>query len=140
MDYNPEIISELSEENTDYKYGDVDEDEFLNGLDFSKTKMVVSTIPDFETNMLLIKKVREENKDTIIIVTSHNLDEAKRLYKIGATYVILPHFLGGSYASKMIDDYQLDMERFIEERENHLEYIEDKKKMGHEHPKIDDKK
>lgn len=135
VDYDPETILELSRKKLDCKYGDADDDEFLNEFDFSKTKMVVSTIPEFETNYLLINKIREKNKKTIIIVTSHNLDGASRLYESGATYVIMPHFLGGNYASKMIDNYGINIEKFLKEKDTHIKYISDKKRLGHEHPK-----
>ncbi|MBD3252558.1 sodium:proton exchanger [Candidatus Pacearchaeota archaeon] len=135
VDYNPETILELSKKNINCRYGDVDEDEFLNELDFSKTKMVISTIPEFETNSLLINKAREINKDAIIIVMSHDIEEANQLYKSGATYVIMPHFLGGSHASKMIHEYELDLKKFLKEKENHMKYLRNKKRLGHEHPK-----
>ena len=138
VDYNPETIYKLSKQGIDCKYGDIDEEEFLNEIDFSTTKMVVSTVPEFETNYLLIKNIKEENENAIVIVTSYDLEEATKLYKAGATYVILPHFLGGSYASKLIDEHQLDMEKFNKEKENHLKYIEDKKKFGTKHPEKDE--
>ncbi|MBU1854451.1 MAG: NAD-binding protein, partial [Nanoarchaeota archaeon] len=62
--------------------------EFLNELNFSKVKMAISTITEFETNMLLIEKIKEQNKNAIIMVISHNIEEANQLYKAGATYVI----------------------------------------------------
>lgn len=135
IDYNPDTILELSKKNIECRYGDVEEDEFLNELDFSNTKMVVSTIPDFETNLLVVDKIREINKETIVIVISHDIEEANLLYKRGATYVIMPHFLGGNHASKMIDEYQLDLNKFIKEKDNHIKYLKNKKKIGHEHPK-----
>jgi len=135
IDYDPDTISDLLSRKIDCKYGDVDEDEFLNEFDFTKTQLVVSTIPEFETNYLLINKIREINRKTIVIVTSHSLEEANRLYEIGATYVIMPHFLGGTHAAKMIDNYKLDSKGFLEERKSHLKYLNDKKRVGHEHPK-----
>jgi len=94
IDYNPEIITKLAKEGFDCKYGDADDSELLNELNFSKTKMVVSTIHNLDTNLLLINKIRESNKRTIITVVSHQIDEAMKLYDAGATYVLMPHFLG----------------------------------------------
>ena len=47
----------------------------------------------------------------------------------------MPHFLGGTHAAKMIDNYKLDSKGFLEERKSHLKYLNDKKRVGHEHPK-----
>lgn len=135
VDYNPETIQELSKKNVKCRYGDADDSEFIDELNLAKTKMIVSTIPEFETNLLLINKTRQVNKDAIIIVISHNIEEAHFLYHDGATYVIMPHFLGGSHASKMIDEHKLDLSKFIKEKEKHMRYLNHKKRLGHEHPK-----
>jgi len=137
VDYNPETIRELSKNKIECRYGDVDDEEFLNELNLTETKMIVSTIPEFETNLFLINEIRQINKKAIIIVMSHNIEEANELYAQGATYVIMPHFLGGSHASKMIDEYKLDADKFLKEKEKHLKYLKDKKRLGHEHPKAE---
>ena len=137
VDYNPETIRELSEGGIGCRYGDVDDEEFLTELNLVETQMVVSTIPEFETNFLLVGKVRQMNEKAIIIVTSHNVEEANELYNQGATYVIMPHFLGGIHASKMIDDYKLDLSKFLKEKKKHVKYLNNKKKLGHEHPKAE---
>ncbi|MCK5450038.1 cation:proton antiporter [Candidatus Pacearchaeota archaeon] len=135
VDYNPETNLELSNEDIECIYGDADDEEFLNGLNLTESKMIVSTIPEFDTNMLLISKIRQINKKAIIMVISHNIEEANELYKIGATYVIMPHFLGGSHASMMINEYQLDVNKFLKEKEKHIKYLKTRKKLGYEHPK-----
>ncbi|MBC8435232.1 cation:proton antiporter [archaeon] len=137
VDYNPEIIRELEDLKIKCLYGDVDDKEFLESLDLSKTKMIVSTVPSFETNMLLMNHMKETNKDAILIMTSHNIDGANELYAAGATYVIMPHFLGGSHASMLINNYGFDSNLFKQERESHLAYLEEKKRLGHEHPDIE---
>ena len=81
--------------------------------------------------------LRKINKDAIIMVISHNIEETNELYDAGATYVIMPHFLGGSHASRMIDEYKLDLNKFLEEKQKHIKYLKNKKILGHEHPKIE---
>jgi Kef-type K+ transport system membrane component KefB len=128
VDYDPETTAKLSKEEIDCRYGDVDDEEFLNELNLDGTKMIVSTIPKFETNLLLIDKVRKTNKRTILMVLSHSIEEAKELYRHGATYVIMPHFLEGSHASKMISEYKFNAEKFRKEKKKHLRYLKKKKK------------
>jgi len=99
--------------------------------------MIVSTIPEFETNLLLTKKIRQINKEAIIIVVSHQIGEADKLYEAGATYVIMPHFLGGSYASMMINKNGLNIDNYLQERKEHLKYLKTKKRLGYEHPKAE---
>ena len=45
IDYNPDTIQELSKKNIKCRYGDVDDSEFIDELNLTKTKMIVSTIP-----------------------------------------------------------------------------------------------
>ncbi len=135
VDYNPNTITQLVKQGQDCRYGDAGDSELLAELNMSKAKMVISTIPDIETNLLIIKKVRESNKKSIIIVISHQIDEALKLYKEGASYVIMPHFLGGHYTSKLIESYGLNVNKFLEEKSLHLEKLKARKKQGHEHPR-----
>ncbi|MBR9699590.1 sodium:proton exchanger [Candidatus Woesearchaeota archaeon] len=134
IDFNPETITKLVKEGFDCKYGDANDSELLNELDFSKTKMVASTIHDIDTDLLLINKVRESNKKTIIIIVSHEIDEAVRLYDAGASYVLMPHFLGGHHVSTMIEEHGLNPTKFLKEKIAHLEHLSRRKDMGHKHP------
>ena len=135
VDYNPETIISLAKEGVDCRYGDASDSELLNELNLSKAKMIYSTIPDFDTNLLLINKIRESNKKSIIIVISHQIDEAIELYDKGATYVIMPHFLGGHHSSTLIEKHGLNINKFLKEKTAHIEHLRNRKNTGYEHPK-----
>ena len=135
IDFDPETITKLAKEGFDCKYGDANDSELLNELNFSKTKMVVSTMHDLDTNLLLINKIRESNKKAIITVVSHQIDEAMKLYDAGATYVLMPHFLGGHHISTMIEGHGLNLNKFLKEKVTHIEHLRKRKEIGHEHPR-----
>ncbi|PIR92153.1 sodium:proton exchanger [Candidatus Falkowbacteria bacterium CG10_big_fil_rev_8_21_14_0_10_44_15] len=134
IDFDPRIIRYLEDKDIPRLYGDASDSEFLDELPLSKIKLVISTIPDFATNLLLIKKIRPNNKKTVIMVISHNISEAEKLYAAGASYVILPHFLGGNFASGLITKYGLDPKKYSREKTSHLKYLAQRKLIGHEHP------
>ncbi len=134
IDYDPEVIVNLAKEGIDCRYGDASDFELLNELNLNNIKMIYSTIPDFDTNILLISKIREINTKAIIIVISHQIDEAMKLYDQGATYVIMPHFLGGHHASTLIEKYGFNVNKFLKQKITHVEYLQDRKNQGHEHP------
>jgi voltage-gated potassium channel Kch len=100
-------------------------------------KIGVSTVPDFETNSLLIREIRAANSKAIIIVRAHTIDEALDLYSLGANYVLTPHFLGGAYVSKMIRDLKTSTKGYKEEREKHLKMLKEMKEKGHRHPDVE---
>jgi Kef-type K+ transport system membrane component KefB len=123
IDYNPEMIKQLENTEIPFKYGDVEDIEFLRELQLGKIKLCVSTIPDVKVNALLIKKIKQENAHAIIIVRAREMHEAKRLYDLGASYVVMPHYLGAKYATAMIKRIGLDSKGFKQEREKHLDYV-----------------
>jgi len=123
VDYNPHMIPLIEQEKVPYRFGDAEDPEFLRELNLSKVKMVVSTIPDFKVNLLITKQLKEENPQAIPIVLSHQISHADELYKAGAIYVLMPHYLGAQYASNMIVRIGLDREAFKEEREKHRERL-----------------
>ncbi len=135
VDYNPDTILKIAKQGFECRYGDASDCELLDELNFSKAKMIYSTIPDFEINLLLIDKVKQCNKNAIVVVVSHQINEAIELYKKGATYVVMPHFLGGKYASAQIEKYGLELDGFLKDRALHMQSLKERKRIGHEHPK-----
>jgi len=131
IDYDPDVIKRLVELGINCRYGDADDNEFLDELNLPKAKMVISSIPDFETNQFVVAKIRETSTDTVIMMISHDVDEAIALYDAGATYVITPHFLGGKYASMLISKYGFDPKKFVTEKEKHLKELEKRRELGH---------
>lgn len=128
IDINPALITQLREGEIPHKYGDAEDVEFLQELQLKTIKMCVSTIPNVEVNALLIKKIREVNTKAIIIVRAHEIADAQLLYELGATYVVMPHYLGAKYATSMIARIGLDEKGFAEERDKHIAHIVKRRK------------
>jgi Kef-type K+ transport system membrane component KefB len=120
VDFDPETIKKLEALGLNCRYGDADDNEFLEELNLSKVKMVISTVPNFETNHFLIERIHQVNKKAVIIVISHESERAIELYEAGATYVITPNSLSGKYASMLISKYGYEKENFDDERDKHL--------------------
>ena len=118
------MIEHLKALNINSRYGDADDNEFLEELGLQHCKMIISTIPDFDTNEFLIGRIKQCNEKAIVIVISHSAEDAIGLYESGATYVITPHFLGGKFASMLISKYGFDVEKFIGEKEKHLKDLQ----------------
>ncbi|MBU0762106.1 MAG: cation:proton antiporter [Candidatus Altiarchaeota archaeon] len=127
VDYNPDTITCIAKEGFACIYGDISDPETLKEIDLTKTKMIISTIHDLDTNLLLIDQVKRANENIIIITTSYNVEDSIKLYEEGANYVIIPHFLGGHKTATMVEDYGFDIEKFLKYKIEHLEYL---KKRG----------
>jgi voltage-gated potassium channel Kch len=137
VDFNPDTILTLNKFKIPCLYGDVDDVDFLKELPLDKVELVISTVPECETNSVLINAIRKVNKNAIIIVRAHLINDALELYKKGADYVLTPHFLGGEYVSNMIHELKNDSKGYEKEREKHIKMLKDAAIRGEEHPHVD---
>ncbi|MDP3880665.1 MAG: cation:proton antiporter [bacterium] len=126
IDFNPAMIRRLEAEGIPNLYGDAQDAEFLAELGIHQASLVVSTIPDQETNTLLIRYVKNVNDKALVVAIAHTLKEAKKLYEEGASYVLMPHFIGAKYGRQIIAKHGLNGEEFASLREKHLREIERK--------------
>jgi len=134
VDYNPEVVKSLVSKKIPCIYGDIGDVEILNRLDLKDVKMIISTVPDRQDNLLLIKKTKDVNKEAVVIVTSMNVDDALDLYNAGADYVILPHFLGGERVSILLEESSKDIKKLLEYKLSHIKELKKRRILGHKHP------
>jgi len=135
IDFDPKTINELKTQKAPCIYRDVEDVEFLEELNLKKAKVIVSTIPEKEKNLFLLREFKKRNTN-IVILTARQISDALELYKAGADYVILPHFLGGEYVSKMIEKAQANQEIYSIERKKEIKELRNRIKQGHEHPEV----
>ena len=120
VDYNPNVVKSLNKQGIDAIYGDVGNRNFLDDLPLSRAKMIISTIPEESSNMLIIETLREMKSNAVILTTAEQPRQAIELYKAGADYVIIPHHLGGWYASEIIEKYKKDKKKYREMGHSHF--------------------
>lgn len=128
VDFNPEVIHKLKEKNVKAIYGDMADIETLHELPFDKVKMIISTVPDHDDNLRLMKYVRKVNSKAIVILTSNFPSEGLDLYKKGADYVILPHLLGGEHIGLLIDEFKNDPEKLKLRKDLQLKILKKRSK------------
>ena len=95
VDYNPHIIEQLEHSNLPHTYGDISDLELVEELGLDQIKLLISTIHEFETNRFLADYLKQRNLESIFICSADSPQQAQRLYKAGAAYVMLPHYIGG---------------------------------------------
>ncbi len=137
VDFNPDTIAKLNKFGIPALYGDVYDKDFLDDLKLDGLSLVISTIPEVETNELLIETVREVNKDAIIILRAHTVEDAMKLYDRGANYVLTPHFLGGEFVARMIKQEKVGDHDYGEERKKHIKMLKEIVEQIGDHPMIE---
>ena len=134
VDFNPDTIGDLNKFNIPAIYGDVYDMDFLDELKLEDLNLAVSTIPDIETNELLLESIRAVNKKAIIVLRAHTIEDALKLYEEGANYVLTPHFLGGEYVANMIQHSKGKDKNYREERGKHMKMLKEILSKGVNHP------
>lgn len=106
IEYDPETREAIENKKLPYVFGDVSDSSLWDLIDLSSVKVIVSTSPDIESNLLLLRFLVNERvkKEYIykVVIRARTDSEAKDLYKKGADYVLLPHFSLGRYFSRVL--------------------------------------
>ena len=133
VDLDPDIIRNLIRKKIPCIYGDIGDLEIIKRLRLEEAELVISTVPSHQDSMLLIKKVREFNPEATIIVTSFDADDALELYKRGADYVVVPHFLGGEHISLILEELTTDLNKLLKIKISHMKALQERKKRHPHH-------
>ncbi len=123
IDNNPNIIKNLNTQKINCLYGDISQIDILEKINFEKAQIIISTISDIFNNLILVKKTREVNKKTVIIVTANKVKDSLDLYNEGADYVILPNYLGEKQVSLIVESVNRDINSIVNSKLNHIEEL-----------------
>ena len=123
VDYNPEIIDYLEHSNLPHTYGDISDLELVEELGLHKVKLLISTISEFEINQFLANYLQKRNLEAIFICSAEMPAQATKLYESGASYVMLPHYIGGEKILNFIKKSGIDKQAFSNFRDKHLLHI-----------------
>lgn len=124
IDYDPDIIDELERKQTPYLYGDATDLELLEEIDLSKTKLVVSLVTDHDANVFLVRHLEHVNPGAVVVCHADNTREAAELYGYGASYVLMPTYLGSEKISAFIRKNGFSKTEFKHHRDKHIAYLQ----------------
>jgi Kef-type K+ transport system membrane component KefB len=124
IDYDPDVTDELERKQIPYIYGDATDPELLEEVDLSKVKLVVSIASDHQTNMFLLRHLEKVNPHAVIVCHADNSDQAAMLYGYGASYVMMPTFIGSEKVSAFIKKNGFSKREFNHYRDKHISYLQ----------------
>lgn len=137
IEQDPETLSELALNKIEHVYGDAGDPDLLEELKVHEAELVVSTAPDLETNLIILSAIKRGGKDPMVMMVAHRVSNALKLYEAGADYVILPHFIGGSYATSLLAKFKADNVEMKTIRGEHIQYLESRALTIHENPELE---
>lgn len=138
IDYDPDVIDTLEQKKIHHIYGDATDEELLEEANVAKAKLVVSTITDVQANSFLLDFLHRKRSEAVVITQADNPRQASTLYQDGASYVILPHFIGGEKISAFVKKSGLSKSSYRRIREQHIRYL--KKQHGIQQKRVKRKK
>lgn len=90
--------------NLQFLYGDASDLELLSDLGVENARLLISTVPDYETNIFLTRMARRLNEELIIIVRASNPQEAKELAAAGAGFVVIPEIVAAHAVGRILEE------------------------------------
>lgn len=102
VDFDPVAVRELARRGEPHVYGDAADENFLEEIKADKSRLIISTIPDFVISTALLMFLKSRGFTGVAIVSVHSLEEERHCYELGATYVIVPPILSGRKFSELL--------------------------------------
>jgi len=105
VERDPEIVKDLGRKGIYVRYGDAENEEVMKKIFFTKSKLIVLTIPYADVASFVIRKAKRFNPKVRILARAHTEIDAERLYKSGADIVIIPEFVSAEKIVKKIEHF-----------------------------------
>jgi Kef-type K+ transport system membrane component KefB len=126
VDFNPEVVEKYVEQGLLAICGDITDSYIQEEAHLRDAKLIVSTIPDYNSNLALLEAVQKfkrigRAKPKLIFIAQDEA-EIKALYARDIDYVISPHFMGGLHLAKILEDDQ-NFRGLKKLREHHLKLL-----------------
>jgi Kef-type K+ transport system membrane component KefB len=91
VDFDPQIVRAWQLKGKPVIYGDMEDSELLEQIPFFQSKLIISTIPDKDYSMQLVKQLRERNYGGKIFLTAIQDSDYKQLKKCNADSILMPY-------------------------------------------------
>jgi Kef-type K+ transport system membrane component KefB len=123
VDFNPEITESLEKQGISCIYGDTRNYEFINQIPSQNLKIILSTVPCKEDNLVIINHFKKVSEDIFVVVTAQIIDDALEFYDAGADYVILPAIISAEQSLDIIK--KTNKREFKKFKQEHIKYLKE---------------
>lgn len=123
LDFNPLQVEALKKAKIPAVYGDMSDPEILDSVNLSSAKLLISTSPNVSDNLFLLAQINERGLNLPVIMRAETTIEAKKLYKKGADFVILPEILAGDFLVEKLNTHFYDKGFFKDRAKIELEKL-----------------
>lgn len=103
VDFDPDIIKSLSKNGINTLFGDITDSDIQEKAKVEQSKLVLSTIPSYEDNIILIRSIKLKHPHVKLVVTTTNSNALEDLYKAGADFVLQPYAFVGNTVGDLLN-------------------------------------
>ena len=90
VDFDPKAVAEWKQAGRISQLGDAEDPDLHDLLPLSHTKVIISTLADYQINLHLLKTLRENKFEGRIALTLHFPEHAQKLLDAGADLILFP--------------------------------------------------
>lgn len=106
VDFDPLALARLKKLGIPYVYGDLGDPELIDQFDLKTIKAIVSTVPDYNDNLILLGKLKSQSGNKpFTVVRSESIREESVLRQLGADYVLIPEEVAGEKVVGVLKDH-----------------------------------
>lgn len=91
VDFDPQAVLRWKQQGRFAQQGDADDPDLHELLPLQNTKVIISTVPDFEINLYLVKLLRLRGYQGRIALTQHQTENSQKLLDAGADLILFPY-------------------------------------------------
>jgi Kef-type K+ transport system membrane component KefB len=102
IDFDPEAVRELRGRGLDTRFGDAEDLHLLEHLPLTRVRAVVSTLPQADTGIALLRSLQALRFDGQVVVAARSDPEAALLAEAGAMTVLRPYRDAADYAAARV--------------------------------------
>ncbi|HMQ07828.1 MAG TPA: cation:proton antiporter [Saprospiraceae bacterium] len=96
IDFDPEIVKMWQKKDKNILYGDLGDPDLLDHIPYMDTKIIISTISDFELSRQWVNSLRQSDYQGRIYVSASSEKEYHELNQCGADLVLFPQRMAAS--------------------------------------------
>lgn len=124
IDFDPAVILKATHHKADTIFGDITDEEVLEASGIKNAKAVISTTPALFENAAILNFMKAKKNKTPIVMVAHDAESAKELYKMGASYVIVPNMVSSQHVIHLLETHGFSYAKFKGHGNVHQEALE----------------
>ncbi len=103
VDFDPKTVESWAEKGRPVQLGDAEDPDLPKLLPLKSTKVIISTIPDYNINLRFLKILKHYNYKGRTVLTQHHSEHAAELVEAGADLILFPFVdaVSGGFVKKL---------------------------------------